>query len=655
MGIEEEPLKEICYKHQIDILGTEIERALKIIQDSANDISRFDFTDMIYWPAKYDHFKLDKYDFIFVDECQDLNKTQHKLIEKLSHQNTRFIAVGDPAQCQPIGTKIYMSDGTIKNIEELNIGDKVISYNNQKGSEFVGLSNRYGLRIENIASRYINENIFEIVSNNIITRYTKNHICVARFSENVNKNVYCVYLMQKNNLFRIGKTQLIHNGGFGLSYRCRTEGADKAWILNIFDDERQALIYEQCYSYNFGIPQICFEKANTNVRTTEEVNEIYSLLNQMSLEQGNKLLNLRAEACLNYLNKDINYPFYEKNKNYFSRLNSFEIYACNLFPKFMSVGHFNPKNYIYTKNRGKRIRPEWLTIDDINLNKYEGTVYSLQIEKHERYIADGILTHNCIYGFAGADTDSFNNLIRMPNTQLLPLSVNYRCGYKIIELAKNFVQQILPHDNAPEGIIDNNASYKEIEEGDMVLCRNVAPLVKLCLQLLHEKKRAYVKGTDIGEDLIRLIVKSNTKHTTDLKSWLDLEMKKTILAIKKKYPYLDDNEIKTHNSFILFYEKWLLINTIITDESISLCEELIIKIRSIFLENSTGICLSTIHKAKGLESNKVFIIDKEKTLPSKWAKLPWQKEQEKNLEYVAYTRAKKYLGIVTDWSFFKEN
>lgn len=359
MCLEEESLKEICYKHQIDILGNEIERALKIIQDSANDISRFDFTDMIYWPAKYDHFKLDKYDFIFVDECQDLNKTQHKLIEKLSHQNTRFIAVGDKNQA--------------------------------------------------------------------------------------------------------------------------------------------------------------------------------------------------------------------------------------------------------------------------------------------------------IYGFAGADTDSFNNLTNMPNTQLLPLSVNYRCGSKIIELAKLFVNQILPHDNAPEGIIDNNASYKEIQEGDMVLCRNVAPLVKLCLQFLHEKKRAYVKGTDIGEDLIRLIVKSNTKHTTDLKSWLDLEMKKTILAIKKKYPYLDDSEIKTHNSFILFYEKWLLINTIITDEAISLCDELIIKIRAIFLENSTGICLSTIHKAKGLESNRVFIIDKEKTLPSKYAKLPWQKEQEKNLEYVAYTRAKNYLGIVTDWTFFKEN
>jgi superfamily I DNA/RNA helicase len=129
-------------------------------------------------------------------------------------------------------------------------------------------------------------------------------------------------------------------------------------------------------------------------------------------------------------------------------------------------------------------------------------------------------------------------------------------------------------------------------------------------------------------------------------------MKKVILAIKKKYPFLEDAEIKEHNSFILFYEKHLLINTVITNDNITDCNNLISKIRQIFLDNSTGICLSTIHKAKGLECNRVFIIDREKTMPSKYAKLPWQKEQEFNLQYVAFTRAKNYLGFISDWSFF---
>jgi superfamily I DNA/RNA helicase len=355
---DEETLKELCYKHQIDVLGLEIERALKIINDANSDISTFDFTDMIYWPAKYDHFNLEKYDYVFVDECQDLNKTQHKLIEKISHAHTRLIAVGDRNQA--------------------------------------------------------------------------------------------------------------------------------------------------------------------------------------------------------------------------------------------------------------------------------------------------------IYGFAGADTESFDLLTKMNNTIILPLSVNYRCGSNIISLAKNFVNQIEAHDNAPEGVLEHNASFRGVLEGDMVLCRNTAPLVKLCLEYLHNNKKAYVKGADIGEELVRLIVRSNTKTTDQLKHWLDVEMKKVILAIKKKYPFLEDSEIKEHNTFILFYEKHLLINTIISNENLTDCNSLMSKIRQVFLDNSTGICLSTIHKAKGLECNRVFILDREKTMPSKFAKLPWQKEQERNLEYVAYTRAKNYLGIITDWTFFRE-
>jgi hypothetical protein len=70
---------------------------------------------------------------------------------------------------------------------------------------------------------------------------------------------------------------------------------------------------------------------------------------------------------------------------------------------------------------------------------------------------------------------------------------------------------------------------------EILLCRNSAPLLKLCLEFLHEGKEAYVKGTDLGEDLIRLIVKSTAKSTADLKIWSDTEIKKLIIAIKKQY------------------------------------------------------------------------------------------------------------------------
>ena len=75
------------------------------------------------------------------------------------------------------------------------------------------------------------------------------------------------------------------------------------------------------------------------------------------------------------------------------------------------------------------------------------------------------------------------------------------------------------------------------------------------------------------------------------------------------------------------------------------------KIKTIFSDdNGSGICLSTIHKSKGLENDRVFIICEDKMPLKGCMNIPWMAEQEWNLIYVAYTRAKHYLGFIQDFS-----
>ena len=63
-------------------------------------------------------------------------------------------------------------------------------------------------------------------------------------------------------------------------------------------------------------------------------------------------------------------------------------------------------------------------------------------------------------------------------------------------------------------------------------------------------------------------------------------------------------------------------------------------------QEEKGIVLHTIHGAKGLEFNTVFIIGaNEGTLPYRKAKLAGELEEERRLFYVAMTRAKKRLII----------
>jgi ATP-dependent exoDNAse (exonuclease V) beta subunit len=78
--------------------------------------------------------------------------------------------------------------------------------------------------------------------------------------------------------------------------------------------------------------------------------------------------------------------------------------------------------------------------------------------------------------------------------------------------------------------------------------------------------------------------------------------------------------------------------------------ELINRINRIYSRSNTGICLSTIHKAKGLEANNVHIICRS-VMPQKYAKTKSEIQQERNLIYVAITRAKHKLCYVSEKEF----
>ena len=73
-------------------------------------------------------------------------------------------------------------------------------------------------------------------------------------------------------------------------------------------------------------------------------------------------------------------------------------------------------------------------------------------------------------------------------------------------------------------------------------------------------------------------------------------------------------------------------------------------IQDIFADDIKGIMLSTIHKAKGLENDTIFFICPE-LIPSKFATTDWMYEQERNLKYVAITRAKHELVYVDSCTF----
>lgn len=260
--------------------------------------------------------------------------------------------------------------------------------------------------------------------------------------------------------------------------------------------------------------------------------------------------------------------------------------------------------------------------------------------------------NQAIYSFAGADADSFDKISNLPNTTLLPLSECYRCGSNILETIKHIVPHITAFKSNPNGNVNYNASIEDVKDGDMVLCRNTYPLVKLCMKFISEHKKATVMGSDIGKQLIKQLESTNE---TDVKlAFAKLyDSLNTILERIMRVNNLPKDKAMSKGEYVNALEKINVFQTIYANmepksESV---QDIINKLNEIFSDTRNGIMLSTIHRAKGLESDNVFIIHYD-LMPSKYATQEWEMTQENNLIYVAKTRAKNNLSIVTDFDAY---
>lgn len=288
---------------------------------------------------------------------------------------------------------------------------------------------------------------------------------------------------------------------------------------------------------------------------------------------------------------------------------------------------------------------DWVFVDECqDLNRCQQEMLQMMVKPRTgRFIAVGD-PRQAIYGFAGADAESFRSLMNIPNTTTLPLSVNYRCGSVIIDLAKEIVPQLEAHENAHTGSIDLKGSWKNVNDGDFVLCRNVKPLIKLCMEFLISGKKATVRGRDIGANLINMLQRSKKTRIDEAikKIYIDLDKQIEKAVSRGK----TDQEVRNSSAIRSTIDRIEALEILSGD--LVLVSDLIKKIDSLFSDTKSGIVLSTIHKSKGLEANTVHILNQE-LMPSKWAKKDWEREQEQNLIYVAYTRAKHKLCFITDY------
>ena len=244
-----------------------------------------------------------------------------------------------------------------------------------------------------------------------------------------------------------------------------------------------------------------------------------------------------------------------------------------------------------------------------------------------------------MYGFRGADAKAMENLINTLNAEVFPLSITYRNPKSVVRLVNERFPEIPLEaaEWAEEGIVrhvSDDRALLEYVAGDMVVCRTNAPLVKPVFTLIRRGVKATIRGRDIGKNLTVLVRKINALSLQDL------------IVKLTEYKNVETAKLLAAEKFSQAQNLGDKVDTIVAlCDSIQTISELENRIENIFSDDVEGIVFSSIHRVKGLESNRVFILRPD-LLPHPMAKKEWETVQERNIEYVAYTRAIKELVFV---------
>ena len=253
--------------------------------------------------------------------------------------------------------------------------------------------------------------------------------------------------------------------------------------------------------------------------------------------------------------------------------------------------------------------------------------------------------HQAIFGFTGADNKSLDIIREEFDCEVKPLSVTFRCPKNIVEVAKQWVNHIEAAETAPDGIVDScelSDISKLVGPKDAIICRNTKPLVELAYTLLRQQIACKVEGRAIGEGLVKLAqrwktVKNVGELYNKLQQWSENEIEKNKRKGNDSRCQVIEDQVKTLEVFISECDNTDPISKLVTN------------IRDLFGDTEGEqriLTLTTIHKAKGKEWDRVFALGMNTYSPSKWASKDWEMEQEDNLCYVQVTRAKQHLTLV---------
>jgi DNA helicase-2/ATP-dependent DNA helicase PcrA len=476
-------------------------------------------------PDVLDHYRR-RFRHILVDEYQDTNQAQNEIVLLLAGDHQNVCVVGDTDQCLPPGTLVDTPDGS-RPIDSISVGDLVAGASQRP--------DRVWGEVTHVHEGRFDGRLVSVRAGTVDLRATPGHLVPMRLvARDRTWLVYLMYRADRGwRIGRTVGSRPADRGlrRHGLFVRSNQEHADAAWVLEVCDSMAEAAFHESRLAAEYGLPTVCFHDLGRGLAMDETwLRRLYASVDtetrakqlladrELSAEfPHHRPQNGRRRATVNLTmfsdarsrvgyhrvqwssNRDDvadrlraarydlrpakgNSLRYETvHKSYAAALDDAKRMAGaaglairrrlshdGALYDLMPIANARPGMEILVASEGGfTVAP----VDAVSFRPYSGPVYDLEVEPVHTYVADGVLVHNSVYKFRGAD---FRNILQFedafPEVTTIVLDQNYRSTQTILDAANAVIEHNVErkpkHLWTDTGGGDRIVRYHADDEGD---------------------------------------------------------------------------------------------------------------------------------------------------------------------------------------------